>query len=165
MGGKEKTKHVVIKYKNILPIKITIKDIPQIIEIYKSYWGNRGLYDYSSFKSIIEQNLSYAFKIGDEIIGFCLIENRINPRIIEIDLLCIKKGFQGNHFGENLLCFCINICRNLKFQNIALHVSTTNIPALTLYTKLGFKINKVIKQYYHDENPKDNNAYYLTLNI
>ena len=165
MGGKEKTKHVVIKYKNILPIKITIKDIPQIIEIYKSYWGNRGLYDYSSFKSIIEQNLSYAFKIGDEIIGFCLIENRINPRIIEIDLLCIKKGFQGNHFGKNLLCFCINICRNLKFQNIALHVSTTNIPALTLYTKLGFKINKVSKQYYHDENPKDNNAYYMTLNI
>ena len=168
MGGKEKINHVVTTFnKNIIPIKLTINDIPQIIEIYKSYWGNTGLYKYSLLKSIIEQNLSYAYKIGDDVIGFCLMENNPKEKNIEIALLCIRRGFQGFHLGNNLLSFCLNLCKNLHFHNFSLHVSITNKIAVNLYTKLGFKIEKLIKKYYHDEyieNIEDNDAYYMTLN-
>ena len=168
MGGKEKIKHVIVKFnKNITPIKLTINDIPQIIEIYKSFWGNRGLYKYSLFKLIIEQNLSYGYKVGDDIIGFCLMENKPKENNIEIALLCIKREFQGFHLGNNLLYFCLNLCKNLKFHNFSLHVSVTNNIALRLYTKLGFKTQKLIKKYYNDEyieNIEDNDAYYMILN-
>ena len=85
--------------------------------------------------------------------------------IVRIILICVKKEYKGNHLGKSLLSFCINYCFNLGLKNFSLHVSTTNMPALKLYKKLGFRINKFIEKYYHDENPKDNDAYYMTLHI
>ena len=165
MGGDKEVKHVIVDLKNILPIKMVTKDIQQVIDIYKSYWGYRGLYAYSFFKRVIEQNLSYVYKIGEEIIAFCLVENIPNKRIIEIDLLCVKQEYKGNHLGKSLLNFCINICKRLNFNNFGLHVSTTNTTAIGLYSKLGFKIRDIIENYYNDYNPKDNNAYYMTLTL
>ena len=165
MGGKEKIKHVVMQInKNLKPIIMTIKDIPQIIEIYKSYWGTRGLYKTSSFIKIINEKLSFVLKIENEIIGFCLMDYCPNNKTIEICLLCIKDEYRGHNLGNYLLSYCIKYCRNLNIKTITLHVSTTNIPALRLYTKLGFKVINVIKNYYHDEEPNNNNAYFMFLN-
>ena len=164
MGG-DKIKHIVVRVnKNFQPIPMTFKDIPQIIEIYKSYWGVRGLYKVSTLIKILNENLSFALKIENEIIGFCLMDYCPQTKITEVVLLCVKEEYKGNHFGEYLLSFCINYCKNLKFKKFSLHVSTTNNPALRLYSKLGFKAIKIIKNYYHDEEPKNNNAYYMVLN-
>ena len=165
MDGDKETKHVIVDIKNILPIKMVTKDIQQVIDIYKSYWSYRGLYAYSFLKRVIEQNLSYAYKIEEEIIAFCLVENVPDKRIIEIDLLCVKKEYKGNHLGKSLLNFCINICKRLNFNNFGLHVSTTNTAALGLYSNIGFKIISKIQDYYNDFNPKDNHAYYMTLTL
>ena len=164
MGEKEEIKHIVLQInKNFKPIIMTYKDIPQIIRIFKSYWGTKDLYKISSFIKIIKQNLSFVLKIDYEIIGFCLMEYCPNTHIIEVALLCIKKEYKGHHLGNYLLSYSINYCRNLNLKKFSLHVSTTNIPALTLYTKLGFKVIQVIKNYYHDEDPNNNNAYYMLL--
>ena len=165
MNGDKETNHIVVDLKNILPMKMEGKDLRQVVEIYKSYWGRRGLYSNSFFKRVIEQNLSYVYKIGEEIIAFCLVENIPNKRIIEIDLLCVKQEYKGNHLGKSLLNFCINICKRLNFNNFGLHVSTTNTTAIGLYSKLGFKIRDIIENYYNDKNPKDNHAYYMTLTL
>ena len=166
MVGKENTKHYLVKLdENNQPVKLTINDIPQIVEIYKSNWGNSGIFNFETFKSIIQQNLSFAYKVGDDLIGFCLMEYMPNVKIIEVSLLCIRRELQGNHLGKRLLIFCINYSRKLKYKKFSLHVSTGNIPAFNLYSKLGFRIEKQIKKYYHDENPKFNDAYYMTLNL
>ena len=165
MVGKENVKHYVTKIGlNMNPVKVTIKDIPQIIEMYKSNFGDRCLFKYSFYKNIIEQNLSYAYKVGDDVLGVCLMEYIPNQKNVEVNLLCIRKELQSNHLGKALLQFCIKICKNLKYKNFSLHVSTRNIPAFNLYSKLGFKIEKKIKQYYNDEIPENNDAYYMTLN-
>ena len=165
MGRDKEAKNLVIEIKNILPIKMETKDIQQIIEIYKSYWGYRGLYTNTFFERVIEQNLSYVYKIGEEIIAFCLVENIPTKKIIEIDLLCVKQEYKGNHLGKYLLKFCINICKRLHFKNFGLHVSTTNTTAFGLYSKLGFKTKNIIQNYYNDYNQKDNDAYYMTLTL
>ena len=149
---------------NINPIKMHIKDIPQIIDIYKSYWGNIGLYKNITFEKIINQKLSYVYKIKNEIIAFCLIHYK-NKDIAIIDLLCVKKEYKGNKFGKNLLSFCINYCKQLNFKKINLHVSTNNFPALNLYKKNGFVISNFIEKYYHDKDQKNNDAYYMELNL
>ena len=42
---------------------MNIKDIPQIIEIFKSYWGTNGLYKNEIFEKIIKQKISYVYRI------------------------------------------------------------------------------------------------------
>ena len=165
MSRDKETKNIVVDLKNILPMKLEGKDLRQVVEIYKSYWGRRGLYANSFYKRVLEHNLSYVYKIGEEVIAFCLMENIPDKRIIEIDLLCVKKEYKGNHLGKSLLNFCINICKRLNFNNFGLHVSTTNTAALGLYSNIGFKIISKIQDYYNDFNPKDNHAYYMTLTL
>ena len=163
MGEKEKIKHIIINLNDIKPIKMTFIDLKQIIEIYKSIWGERGIYDPLTFMETMSQGLSYVYKIEDEVIAFCLVEYINENNIIEIVLLCVKEEYRHNHLGKSLLSFCINNCRSKKYNRFSLHVSTTNIPALNLYKKLGFVIKQCIKQYYNDEDPKANDAYYMTL--
>ena len=67
--------------------------------------------------------------------------------------------------GKSLLSFCLNNCSNLNKKNFSLNVSTTNFPAINLYEKEGFTIKTFIKKYYNDENPKDNDAYLMTLDL
>ena len=147
------------------PIKMEIKDIPQIKEIYKSFWGTIDLFKNSEFKQVIKQNLSYEYKIDNEIIAFCLIEYPTNDNLAEIELLCVKKEYQGYHLGKSLLSFCINNCCNLNIKNFCLHVSSNNIPAINLYKNQGFTTKNFIKDYYHDKDPNDNDAYFMILDM
>ena len=151
--------------KDINPIKIIVEDIPQIIEISYSFWGKRGLYKRTILEKIINQKLSYAYKIKDELIAFCLMYNKINTNIINVYLICVKKEYQGNNLGKSLLSYCINYCKYCNFKNFDLHVSTNNIVAFTVYKKLGFIVKSFLKNYYRDENPENNDAFYMTLNI
>ena len=45
------------KIKNTNPIKMKIEDVPQIAEIFISYWGTKCLYHDTEFERIINQNL------------------------------------------------------------------------------------------------------------
>ena len=161
----EKKDYIENLIKNIKPIKMKIEDLPQIAEIYISYWGTMCLYKDEEFERIINQNLSFVYKIEDEVIAFCLMEYNYKYDIVIVDILCVKKEFKGHHLGKSLLSFCINYCKDLNYKHFCLHVSTTNIPAFNLYEKLGFVIFGFIPKYYRDEKPEDSDAYYMTLNI
>ena len=150
---------------NLEPVKMKIEDLPQIAEIYISYWGTMCLYPDTTFERIIRQDLSYVYKIKDEVIAFCLMEYEYLKDTVNVDLLCVKKEFKGNKLGKKLLSFCINYCNELEYKNFALHVSTTNTPAFNLYQKLGFVIIGFIEKYYSDEAPEDSDAYFMTLNM
>ena len=160
-GKKESDNNLI---NNIKPILMTINDIPQINEIYKSFWGAQTLYNNNILEKIINLNMSYTYKIKNEVIAFCLMAYNNKKKLISVILLCVKKEYQGKHLGKSLLSFCINMCKNRNFRNFDLHVSTTNLTAFILYKKLGFVVNSFIKNYYHDVNSKDNDAYYMTLN-
>ena len=155
---------------NVLkPIKIDIIDIPQIQEIFISYWGTKSLDFYSELERMIKYELSFGYKIKDELIGFCLIDINSEENTEEISiciaLLCIKKEYRGKHLGESILNYCINNCIYLNYKKYCLHVSTKNIPALNLYKKQGFVIKELIKEYYKDEELENSDAYFMLLNI
>ena len=151
--------------KNIKPTHLKIEDIPQVAEIFISYWGTMCLYHDTVFERIVDQNISFVYKIENEVIAFCLMEYNYKKDIVEVDLLCVKKEFRGHHLGKSILSFCINYCKKLNLKCFSLHVSTTNKPALNLYKKLGFVICGYNNNYYSDEKPEDSNAYYMKLNI
>ena len=92
-------------------------------------------------------------------------DNNTDKNIVEVALLCVREGYRHQKLGSTLLSFCINNCKKYNFQKIILHVSSTNLPAFSLYKKLGFIVESFHEKYYHDENPKDNDAYLMTKNI
>ena len=154
-GKKESNKN---SFNNIKPILITFKDIPQIKELFISFWGTKNLYTTSFLKFIINQRISYGYKIKNELIACCLMAfNNIN-QFVTVGLLCVKKEYQRNHFGKSLLSFCINNCRNGNLRNFELNVSVRNLKALNFYKKLGFIIKNYIPNYYNEDNPKNNDA-------
>ena len=158
---KEKAKRTI---ENIKPILMTVRDIPQIAEMFILNWGIMCLLPDYALEMIINKNMSYVYKINDEVIAFCLMEYDYEFNVC-VDLICVKDKYKGLHLGENILSFCINNCKNFIFRKVHLHVSTTNIPAFNLYKKLGFQIKDYIANYYMDEKPEDSNAYYMELNL
>ena len=150
--------------KNLKPIKVKENDIPQIQEIYTTYWKIGGMDSYNGFRNIIIFDKSYCYKINDELIAFCLMEYKKEEDMIYVDLLCVKKEYAGNHYGKSLLYFCIENCKKLNSKYFGLHVSTKNKIAIKLYETLGFKIKDFIKEFYSDDIPQNNDAYFMILN-
>ena len=148
---------------NLEPILATKKDIPAIIDIGYSFWKKEGVYSDDFYKSVLEQNLSFVYKINGVLIAVCLTRYCYDTGYVGIDLLCVKKEYQGKGLGKALLSHCIGNCVNLGLKIFYLHVATTNIPAYNLYKKLNFEIVDTIKNYYYNDEPPDRDAYKMIL--
>lgn len=67
--------------------------------------------------------------------------------VVSISLL---ENHRRKNIGESLLIEGINGVAARKGDEIYLEVRTSNIPAISLYEKLGFQIKSVLKSYYRD---------------
>ena len=149
--------------KEYIPILAIMDDVSQINHILISIWGKHSIYDTNYYYLVMKKNLSYVYKNDKEVIAVCLM-NSIQPnKEVNIDLICVKKEYQGKGLGKSLLEFCINNCINKDYYEFFLHVATTNQKAIKLYKKLGFIIVNYIRNYYHLDKPPDNNAYMMRL--
>lgn len=73
----------------------------------------------------------------------------------------MKEGYRRQGHGEALLDEAIKKCRTRSVQRISLHVEPSRTPAMTLYKKLGFRIDDLIAGYYSP----DRNAYRMYLDF
>lgn len=75
----------------------------------------------------------------------------------------LSRGFQGHivsiavhpkwrrrRIGEMLMREAIKRCAQLGCKRVVLEVRVSNVPAIKLYEKLGFRREKLIKRYYSD---------------
>ncbi|MCI8273689.1 MAG: ribosomal protein S18-alanine N-acetyltransferase [Clostridia bacterium] len=87
-------------------------------------------------------------KENDQVIGFagimiCLDEATLNN-------IVVKKSYRGKGIGGELLDSLIDLCGELDIKSITLEVNVSNIPAINLYTKFGFKNMGIRKKYYNN---------------
>lgn len=80
------------------------------------------------------------------IIGF-VTYSIIYERSEIVDII-IEPKMRLHGYGLKLLNYVINIIRKNDCDNITLEVSSTNVAAINLYKKLGFKVVTVRKKYY-----------------
>lgn len=64
--------------------------------------------------------------------------------------VAILPEHRGKRIGEALMIEGINGVSSRKGDEIYLEVRTSNIPAISLYKKLGFQIKSVLRTYYRD---------------
>lgn len=103
---------------------------------YKQWWG-------FNYDSII------AYQLNTEIVALLLVNHNFEHH--EIIWICTHPNYQKQKIATQLLNFLNKwILKNYNYHQIWLEVKTTNFIAIKMYKKLGFKINRIRKNYYAD---------------
>lgn len=124
------------------------KDLPSLLEIQNECfilpWKEKDIL-YELNENPV--NVMYVLEDKNEILGF--IDFWITFDSATIAQIGIRKKYQGQHLSNLLMEEMIDDCYAKKVMNITLEVRTSNLRAINLYKKFGFK-GIVIKPHYYD---------------
>ncbi|XP_020093565.1 uncharacterized protein LOC109713787 isoform X1 [Ananas comosus] len=86
----------------------------------------------------------------EEIVGYVMY-SFVTSLCASITKLAVKENYRRKGYGEALLKAAVEKCRKRRVHRICLHVDPTRSPAVSLYTKIGFRIDCSVKSYYSSE--------------
>lgn len=134
--------------KNLVIDKMTISDLAEI--------ANNLTSDFDEFwnSSILESEIKNPFsqyiiaKINREIVGFAGVIDTVDQ--LEITNIVVRKDFRKKGVGNELLTELIKLAKENGKEKITLEVNNTNLAAIKLYEKNGFKNVGFRKKYYNN---------------
>ncbi len=136
-----------------------IDDLKSVIDINEKTLPEH--YTEYFFESLLRE-IPEAFVVAElenEIVGYimCKLEFGFSNfrklgfvkkgHVVSISLL---EKHRGKYIGEALMMEGINGVVARKGDEIYLEVRTSNLPAISLYRKLGFQTKSILKSYYRD---------------
>lgn len=135
---------------NLLKIhELKTEDINSILNIQKEL-DIQILSKQNILKDLTNSHFKYfVIKYNNNIVGYTSISYVSD---IEIESIVIKKDFQRLGIGNFLLNYIFDFAKLNNIQNIFLEVRNSNIAAINLYMKNGFKKINIRKNYYTDTN-------------
>ena len=124
------------------------KDVDEVLHIsnlsLKESWSRESL-----LKEVTNPLAKYFLVKDDEnILGFAGVWIIFDEG--HITNVAIHPEYRGKGLGEYLMNSLIEGCKSQKCNSITLEVRESNLPALKLYEKLGFKVAGKRKKYYSD---------------
>ncbi|OAG28805.1 hypothetical protein NEDG_00944 [Nematocida displodere] len=78
-----------------------------------------------------------------------------NESSIYVILLGVIEALRGQGYGKGLVSKIEEIARDNSIDHIVLHVQVSNLRAIEFYHKLGFKLIRLVKDYYSNVMPRD----------
>ena len=124
------------------------EDKISILMLEAEAFDDHNPYEYISLYEIFRDGF-FVCVIGEDIVGF-VVGYALSEYEGHIFSLAVSDAHRHKGYAELLVD---HICTYFIFkglQKASLEVRTTNIPALRLYTKLGFTVCWVESQYYSD---------------
>ena len=147
--------------KTFIPISPQKDDMMSIKCLCYYFWEEEGIYSEDFYESILDQNLSLIYKDEEEeLIALCLALYEEKLKKVNISVLCVKSEYQKKGIGKSLLNDCIDNCVKKGYYDFYLHVAVTNERAIKLYEKVGFEQKELIKDYYSNDPPPDDERLY-----
>lgn len=139
--------------------EMTLSDLNQIANKLETEFDD--FWNASILESELRNSLSkyIVAKTETEIVGFAGIIDTLEQ--FEITNIVVKKNFRNNGVGNALLAELIKLAQINNKDKIILEVNSTNLPAIKLYEKNGFKNIGFRKKYY--KNTDDANIMALQL--
>lgn len=128
------------------------EDIDDVVQIESEAYGEHH-WAKSSFYDEMNNNLAkyYCAKNSENVtVAYAGTWNIIDEG--HITTIAVKPEFKRKHIGEALIVKIIENCYNSKIKYLTLEVRESNIPAIKLYEKYGFKSLGTRKGYYQDNN-------------
>ncbi len=126
-----------ISLNNFEPFKPLVNDLINLNEIKKDLISN----PFSHYIIYIIDNMVVGFT------HYLLIYDRIEIADIEV-----KPAFRRQSIATKMMNYIIDESIKNRCQNITLEVRKSNLIAINLYQKLGFKEKTIRPQYYGDED-------------
>jgi len=124
--------------------KATKKNLVELIELENSLFISDKISDRQILYNINKQDLFFVYTIDSQVAGYILcFEHKVNIRIYS---LAVGSNYQGKGIAKSLL---EHLFKHTN-KGIYLEVNTTNEIAINLYKKYGFKISKIINNYYEN---------------
>ena len=134
--------------KNLVIDNMTLSDLAEIANNLTSdfdeFWNS------SILESEIKNPLSQYIiaKINKEIVGFAGVIDTVDQ--LEITNIVVRKDFRKKGIGNELLTELIKLAKENDKEKITLEVNNTNLAAIKLYEKNGFKNVGFRKKYYNN---------------
>ena len=142
----------VINLTDVTISQMTKDDIEAVVKIEEEAYGKHH-WAKSSFYDEMNNNLAkyYCAKTADgELVAYAGTWNIIDEA--HITTIAVKPEYMRKHIGEALIVKIIEDCYASKIKYLTLEVRESNIPAISLYRKYGFKSLGTRKGYYQDNN-------------
>lgn len=115
-------------------------------EIFSTPWSKE------SFLESLEKTYSYFFvAIEKEPVGYCGVHNLGGDG--EITNVAVTPKYRGKQIAYHLLEYAMEESRKMGVEAFTLEVRISNVPAVKLYEKLGFRQEGIRKNFY--ENPTE----------
>ena len=132
-----------IKHQTVVPLTLVdASDIEKIEkECFSTPWSIQSIKE-----SITGNNIFFGIKENDVLCGY--ISMYYSSGEGYINNLAVLPEYRRKKFGFHLLKELIAFCANSDFDFISLEVRESNIPAIRLYEKFGFKEEGRRKNYY-----------------
>ena len=130
--------------------RFSLTDLEKVMEIEKASFPNREAWSKDYFKSLY---LKYpeGFIVAeneDKIIGYTIGRSKNDSG--EIVSLAVDPAWRQKGIGTKLTNFLIEHFKEKRVKEISLCVRTKNKTVISFYQNLGFKILKIIKNYYQN---------------
>ncbi|MCR5265829.1 MAG: ribosomal protein S18-alanine N-acetyltransferase [Cyanobacteria bacterium RUI128] len=128
------------------------EDVPEIAEIEASAYGNHH-WSKDAFYSEVENKIAkyYTARTQDgKIVGYAGTWHIVDEA--HITTIAVKPDERRKHIADHLIVKLLEDCYNEFIKYITLEVRVSNIPAIKLYEKYGFKSLGKRKGYYQDNN-------------
>ncbi len=127
-------------------VEITLLDEPKKnIETLLDISKNNGWHPVAKWwlEKLLSHDIAVLLaKFNDLPVGFAVVSKwfKYEKYGIELDVISVRKEYQGKGIGSLLMKNVFEIAKNLGKKFVYLFVSAENRKAIRFYTKLGFKV-------------------------
>jgi ribosomal protein S18 acetylase RimI-like enzyme len=143
--------------------KAVLHDLNDIIKIERKCFRGCLAYSPKQLKYLLlEANSNFLLEtIQEAIRGFIIILYKRNSEIAGVETLNVDPFHQGKGIGKKLLNAAELDMLYRGITKVRLEVSTGNKRAISLYEKSGFRITRLLKNYYQYEHHDSYDAFRL----
>lgn len=130
--------------------RFSLSDLESVMEIEKASFPKRQIYSNFLFEKHYKE-YPEGFIVAEnrkEIVGYTI--GKLKNGEAEIISLAVKPDFRQKGIGTKLTNFLINYFKEGGVREISLNVRTKNKVGIAFYQELGFKILKIIENYYRN---------------
>ena len=138
--------------KKIIVKELSKDDVDRVFEIESQAYGEHH-WSKDAFYSEINNKVAkyYTASLDDgQVVGYIGTWHIVDEA--HITTIATSKDFLRNKIAETLIVKSLQDCYNEFIKYITLEVRISNIPAIKLYEKYGFKSLGTRKGYYQDNN-------------
>jgi ribosomal protein S18 acetylase RimI-like enzyme len=90
-------------------------------------------------------------EVDGEIVGHALIIETGEPETFEVKSLAVREDLRSRGIGAALIRAACDHCRDRGGRMLQLATAAASIPALQFYQRQGFRIRRVIRDFYSAE--------------